>query len=472
MARENQGLQIALIVSVMLTIILGVATFLVYRQYTDTAKSLQTAQENSTRQQRQIDKISLENNQLKRYIGVAETQSIEEVSKQFEDDMKKYGGAKSPEVQFYHPLMEELYRTLQDKNKELAAMSDENRQLKDQYVLREASKDGQLKRFDETINQIKQDLEARTETFRKERDRLTEDQNKIKDQLQNARKEMSTATAQAEAKYKELADQLENTRKIAKKLRKENTELTQQVMDTPDGEIRWVNQRDATVWLDLGRADNLTPLMTFSVYPFDVTDLAKGAKKASIEVTQILGDHLAEARILDDEMANPIMPGDKIYSPIWSPGDQRHFALAGLMDINGDGTNNIQLLRNIIHINGGVIDCELNDKGEKIGDISLKTRYLVLGEKPSEKVKPEAASGYENLNSEADNLGIPKISLKELLQRMGYKQQAHAVKFGIGANPSDFKPKPEEGPPRVSTGSVSERYQPRQPTRTGTGGAY
>ena len=37
MARENQGLQIALIVFVMLTILLGVTTYLGFRQYNDAA---------------------------------------------------------------------------------------------------------------------------------------------------------------------------------------------------------------------------------------------------------------------------------------------------------------------------------------------------------------------------------------------------------------------------------------------------
>ena len=37
MARENQGLQIALIIFVMLTIILGVTTFIFYRQYEEAA---------------------------------------------------------------------------------------------------------------------------------------------------------------------------------------------------------------------------------------------------------------------------------------------------------------------------------------------------------------------------------------------------------------------------------------------------
>ena len=40
MARENQGLQIALIIFVILTIILGVTTFLFFRQYEEaTAKA-------------------------------------------------------------------------------------------------------------------------------------------------------------------------------------------------------------------------------------------------------------------------------------------------------------------------------------------------------------------------------------------------------------------------------------------------
>ena len=42
MARENQGLQIALIVFVMLTILLGVTTYLGFRQYDDAATNATT----------------------------------------------------------------------------------------------------------------------------------------------------------------------------------------------------------------------------------------------------------------------------------------------------------------------------------------------------------------------------------------------------------------------------------------------
>jgi len=472
MARENQDLQIALIVSVMLTIILGVATFLCYRQYTDTAKSLKAAQEDATKKQRDADKARDDANKLKRYLGVAETESIEEVSKQFDDDIKKYGGAYPQEAQFYRPLVDKMFQTIQDKDKDLVDTKDEYQKLNAKYEIREAGKDAQLKQFEDTVNRVTQDLNSRTETFRKDRDRLTDDGNKIKDQLQTARKDAAALEAKLDAKYKEIDTQLKKTRQVAKKLREENAVLTNPEMDNPDGEIRWVNQRNGTVWINIGRADDLNPLTTFAVYPADVTDLGKGSKKAGIEVTQILGDHLAEARILEDKMTDPIMPGDKIHTPIWNPGDRRHFALAGFMDVNGDGKNNLQLLHNLINMNGGVVDCEVDEKGKRTGDISIQTRYLILGDRPGEKGDSGGIAAYSKMISDADNLGVQKISLNDLLQRMGYKPQSHVVNFSGDVNPKDFKPKPESGVNRASTGTVSDLYKPREPPRSGSGGAY
>ncbi|MGA2796699.1 MAG: hypothetical protein ABSE63_03860 [Thermoguttaceae bacterium] len=473
MARENQDLQIALIVSVMLTIILGVATFLCYRKYTDTEKSLQAALADGSKKSREADMARDEVNKLKKdFIGVPDTERIEELSAQFAEDMKKYGGAYSQESQFYRPLVEKMFQTIQDKNKELVATKEENQQLTAKYELREAGKDAQLKEFADQVNRVSQDLKSREETFSRERTQITDDQNKIREQLKTAQKDAETEKTTLEAKASDSESQLKKTQEVAKKLRADNASLTRETMDVPDGEISRINQRNGTVWIDLGKADNLNPLITFSVYPADPSNLGKGAKKASIEVTQILDDHLAEARILDDKIADPIMPGDKIYTPIWNPGDKRHFALAGFMDINGDGKNNLPLLRNLIKLNGGVVDCDVDEKGKVSGEISVETRYLVLGDKPSEKGEAAGLAAYSKIRGDAENLGIQKISLGDLLERMGYKSQAHLVNFGMGANPNDFKPKPEGGVNRVSSGNVSELFKPREPPRSNAGGAY
>jgi hypothetical protein len=456
----------------MLTIILGVTTFLCYRQYSDTAKTLKTTTDDASKSQQEVRVAQDEIKKLKYFLGVGEGENLDAVSNSFNDDMKKFGSAYPEESQRYRALVEKLSQTIQQKEKELADTKDENQKLNDKYVKRESTKDAQLKQFDDTIKTVTKDLNDRTETFNKDRERITEDANKVKEQLQTAQKAAAADTAKLKSQIDDEAGQLKKTQLLAKKLREENTGLQKETMDVPDGEIRWVNQRNGTVWINAGKGDNLNTLTTFAVYPLDMNNLGKGEKKASIEVTQILGDHLAEARILEDKIDDPIMPGDKIHTPIWSPGDKRHFALVGFMDLNGDGKNNLQLLRNLIIMNGGVVDCQVDDKGKKIGEISIETRYLVEGKKPDEKGDPAGLTAYTKLRSEADTLGIQKIALSELLERMGYKQQAHVVSFGKGADPKDFKPKPEGGVNRVSAGNVSEIYKPRQPPRSSAGGAY
>ena len=247
--------------------------------------------------------------------------------------------------------------------------------------------------------------------------------------------------------------------------------MTAQKFEIPSGEVRWVDQRTGTAWINLGRADSLQRQLTFGVYPADITDMTTGGKKAAIEVTQVLGDHLAEAHVFDDKLVDPIMPGDKIYTPVWLPGEKRHFALAGFLDPNGEGKSDVQAVKDIITINGGVVDCYLDDKGKKVGDMTVNTRYLVLGEAPTEKSQT-AIAGLTKMLTEAERLGVQKIQLNDLLQRMGWKNRTPIVRYGRGANPKDFAAKPEPDQHRTSGGHVSDVFQKRNPPTLNPSGAY
>ena len=112
--------------------------------------------------------------------------------------------------------------------------------------------------------------------------------------------------------------------------------------EVADGRISWVNQ-NGTVWINLGTADSLRRQVTFSVFDADLHDAAKSKKKGSIEVTRLLSDHMAEARITNDDPTNPILTGDNIYSQIWHRGKKLHFALTGVIDVDGDGQSDLQL---------------------------------------------------------------------------------------------------------------------------------
>ena len=184
-----------------------------------------------------------------------------------------------------------------------------------------------------------------------------------------------------------------------------------------------------------------------------------------IKAPEILGDHLAEARVLEDDMGNPMIPGDKLYTPLWSPGAKRHFALAGTMDIDNDGRSDLQTVLNLIAINGGVVDCYVNDAGKQIGEITVNTNCLILGKKPDEKSEKKVLDAFSKLDGDAKQLRLPTVQLGDFLQRTGWKKLSPVVRFGRGANPNDFCAKPPAGVPKKSSGNISDLFQKRQPSK-------
>jgi hypothetical protein len=214
--------------------------------------------------------------------------------------------------------------------------------------------------------------------------------------------------------------------------------------------------------------------VTFSVYPADMSDMSIKGKKGSIEVTQILDEHLAEARILDDVISDPIVPGDKINTVLWSPNERRHFALAGFFDIDNDGKSDLESVLNIIRLNGGVVDCYIPDSGKnknkQVGQVTLSTNFLILGQAPNEKGDPAQLKAYSQIYDDAKQLRLPMMKLGDMLQRMGWKNLAPVVRFGRGGNPEDFRAKPEEGAQKKSVSG--ESFKQREPPAKAPPSAY
>lgn len=463
MARENQGLQIALIIFVMLTIILGVTTFIFFRQYEEADQKATDAQRDASQQRTAANTIQKDNNELKRMMGFPPSMEMDEITTKFNEDMANYAGAFPEDARYYSPVVGFLAKALQDKNAELVDLQARYDVLDAKYKEREKTMLPQIEEHRVAKQQVADDLASRAATFDSQRERITGEQAELAEKL-------STSEKESEVKLTALKTEVENTKVRAGKLATQLDRAVQKIeslrketFEEPDGEIVWVDQSTGTVWLNLGRADGLHRQVTFSVYPADITNLSKAGKKASIEVTEILGEHRAKADILEDKVSDPVMPGDKIYTPIWTVGQPRRFALAGLLDIDGDEKSDLEIVRNLITMNGGIVDCYLDENGQPRGSMSGNTRYLVLGEAPTAKGKAETIKGYSWMQGEAKRLGIQKITLGELLQRMGWKNQTPVVQFGRGANPSDFRAKPAGGVPRVSPGNVTELFQPRRP---------
>ncbi len=471
MARENQGLQIALIIFVMLTLILGVTSFLFFKQAEDAEARAKTNLQRAAEQETKAQNKAEENQKMRQMMGFALTEDMPAIESQFTQDMQTYAATFPEDIHTYRQVLARLFETLQATETDLVAARRELQQQNDRFAAHQQSIAPQIQQHVQRADQIAQEMAAERAKHKEDYERIAADKVALAQQLQEARKQSTAAVAEVEAKLQTAGQEVVKLTGLLTRRTEELEAVTTESVDVPDGEIRWVNQREGTVWINLGRADGLRRQVTFSVYPADLTNLSEAVKKGSIEVTRILGDQVAEARVVEDQISNPIMPGDKIHTPLWNAGEQLRFALAGFIDIDNDGRSDLDEVRALISMHGGVIDCEMDPKtGERIGQITVNTRYLVVGEAPKEN--PQFIDSWSKMHGDAQRLGVRQISVAELLQRMGWRPRARAVNYGPGMNPEDFRPQLPEGGQRVSTGNVSDLFRPRTPPAPGRGGAY
>ena len=442
--RESQGLLVAVILLVLFSLMMTILAMFFWNKSGRLTQELESAQ-NSRREVESVSqKRSLENQELKKMLGYADDEKIETIQTQFEDDKKLYGESVPEENRNYRELPVYLTNAVRSLGAKLNQASETELQLKQEKAQELTAERARTKQAEEQLKEVMDKRLEELANFNKEKDdwtaitkQLQDDRRKLDEQLSETKQALEEKIAQQATEVKSLS--LKN-RSLAREL----DEFKDQSFETPDGKIVWVNQRGRTVQLDLGRADGLQRQVSFSVFDVDENNLAKAKKKGSIEVTRVLDDHRAEARITDDDFANPVVPGDVVYSPIWQPGNSMRFALAGFMDIDGDGASDRNLVKNIIEMNGGTVDAEVSrDKGRS-GELSIRTRFLVLGEKP--RITENAAAGasdaeiieYSRIIEEAKQLGVQQMPVERLLSDLGYRGSAKTVALGKNAREQDF----------------------------------
>lgn len=438
--RENQGLQIAVILLTMATLLFLITTVIFWNQ--SKKHFAQAEQDKAARAQADASasKISLEDQEFKTWLGYPPETSFETIKPEVEKLLSGIGPNFAPEHRNFKELPTYLINTIQAKNNELTTAANEQKQLRaerDQAVTEKneaiAVKQAAFDKQKEDYLKEREKWEADVAQRRAETDKALADSRRTQESL--ARK-----NALLDQEVKRLAGELASLGEKNDRMKLQISQYEKDSFDRPNGRITWVNQTLRTVYLDLGSADSLRPQATFSIFDADANNLTRVEKKGSLEVTRILGDHLAEARILDDRVSQPILAGDLIYSPIFQKGNPIHFALAGIIDADGDGTDDRELVRNLIAISGGVIDAEVGADGKRTGEITIDTRYLVVGEQPKSGNKAVLAGTMKKIQEEADIAGVTKVSVDRFLSDIGYQHATRTVGLGANAKAADFKP--------------------------------
>jgi hypothetical protein len=271
------------------------------------------------------------------------------------------------------------------------------------------------------------------------------------------RKTMKDASEQLELSRIKLGESLQKAEGLANQVRKaeEKEESTVDPFryDKPHGKI--TGKQGNLVNIDLGSADNVRPGLTFSVQPSDTPDrglqsrtrprvgpngkpVLEGTRqvlevhpKGTIEVVEVLGAHLSQARITSnpDPIREAVLVGDVLYNPAWKKGAADHVALFGVFDIDGDGTDDMKRVVQDLTRMGVVVDAYFDLETRKwVGQVTEQTTYAVEGAFPMQiggdalsAAKSVLDQALQNARTQAKDKGVKVVKARDFFPRIGYR---------------------------------------------------
>jgi len=246
---------------------------------------------------------------------------------------------------------------------------------------------------------------------------------------------------------------------LKKRLKEDEKTLSDRALDAealkvlknwPQSKMRWkiirIDQKGDKPYINLGSGDGLETGMTFSVHSMGRDGKLTPLPKGTVEVIELLRTEprLARVRVtsVTDPKNDPIVAGDHLFNPTFSPGAPKRVAIAGLADLGGEGTDSSVDLRRLLKRQGVIVDAYVNTKDDKEprllkegddakGEVTSKTTYLIIADglevvpRHPKRNDKDYIKKYNELISEmqdkARQNGVTVISLSRYLDMIGYK---------------------------------------------------
>lgn len=482
-ARENQGLLIAVIILVLLTLVLALAAFLGLSKAGENATITKDTEHKLLLSKTLGDASAHEADILRAYLGgfgiavaevepmvqalkqLAATQSLETAEraqvqtivdrvgliqanyvKDMQGSMTTEEGVAAQEPT-WRSKIESLIAIAAERTNDFAVQRRQTELAEKEAASKILEMEGSVKAVNETLTDRNEEL---AETKKLGLQNMAELTSKLDEAVagnETINKENQTFRANQSIAMQGLKNDMQEVEDKNQGLKTRINIYEREVFDRPDGQIVRVAARNRTCMINLGTADGLTANRTFSVYDQDVTNFDKGKHKAKIEVVRVFA-YKAEAKITEEDPTNPILSGDHILTATWDPGFAVSIALAGVFDLDGDRYDDRDKLAQMIERNGGKIAATHDDEGTVSGKIDPTVRYLVLGRPPSlledaddNKKRSSSAitDAMQSMQAEAEKNTVELIDLQKLLNRMGVRAKPKTLQIEPGAG--RFKPR-------------------------------
>ena len=455
--RENQGLFIAVILLVLLSVVLAVSTFFGFA-------GAQEAKDQRDSFQAQYLKASKESNGYQAQAGIymamlgvediavneIETYESDLVASNLQDminqtqrvketwnaDMAKLASGEGGADRTYRKLVEDFSNAIADQHANTTVLTNTVKETKQKLDTEITNKNKQLEEKDVQLAKAQEDLSSEQESHEKTRIELNQRLDDTQSEYQKVNRELEDVESDLRNKEASFKRNLDAAKATIIKKESTITSLTAKETNVADGQVVSVAPRLGKVTLNLGYDDNLQLKQTFAIYDQSARKFKSGYGKAKIEVTRILDAHLAEGRITSQNIKNPILTKDWVVTSTWDPGYSVPIAIAGFIDLDGDGNSDLERLISIVEgVGYGDVVAYHDDDGKVFGEIDENTRFFVSGDDPL----GNAADGYNKLEQARERFQTREISVQEFLHEMGYRNEARVRRFDDSTPGKKFK---------------------------------
>lgn len=453
-ARENQGLLIAVIIFVLLSLILALVAFMGISKASEYSDELEQMKADLAAAQDSSEAYQTQSQIMQAYIGFKEGGTLSEANQnltaldnmgdsvkdirdqtylmqeEYAQDVLKYasnaGGEDQP-TNTYKSLLANSYIVLGRKYNEANVYAEEVAQVERDRDTKLAAKQSQVDQAEKLLAKTQKEYEDAKADHQRNLKSLRSKIDEIEDLNTQLNESKTSALNIKDNEISILDGQIAELTRTKNILKEKVDDYEREVFDNPDGRILGVSPEIDMVVVNLGSADGLRPNRSFAVFSKRTTNFQKDQHKAKIEITRIVGAHQAEGRITMEDPLNPIITGDHILTAAWDPGFAIEFALSGQFDLDNDGNSDLTRLINDIERNGGKVVAYIDENGDVVGSIDAGTRYFVRGESPDPSDFQEAEdyrrliSSMKALEESADEYSVQNIDTKKLIDWMGLR---------------------------------------------------
>jgi hypothetical protein len=317
MSRQYQALQISLIIFAMLTIVLGVTTYLSLHTSAELRVEAKTAHEAADKGHALALQAQQDAGELKTLLGFKADEKLDAIQQQAAADMQFCASTLPESCRTYRGALAAVHDAVVAGNREVASGKHEIKSLADAMEHRETGSQAQIDQFRTSNRRLGAQAVTVEKTANDELARAKENLRGIERTLDKVQAETRQKVADARQQVEELQGKCKDLAQENERLKKQQDES--QASSVTQGHIVRVSAQLRTAWIDLGSADGVRQLLPFNVYPATAAKLNTTTQKGMVRVSNVPEAHMAEAKIVEDNPADPLVPRDKVHSPGWKP---------------------------------------------------------------------------------------------------------------------------------------------------------